>query len=551
MTSGFCGDLLLTNCVRFLTGETVPTRAAVLCHEDKIAAVAPSPDEALAAARRDRRRIAPGVAVVDLGGALLLPGLHDCHVHLAATGRDLLAANLRSCGALEDVWTALRLADQAGLHQGPLLVGNGLNELNLAERKMPTLTELDSLFQGQPVLISRVDGHSCIVNSAAWKSLDLPFCVDGPYPEGVELDSATGRPTGCFRAAANAAARRRLEALQTDTDRERAIISAAELAADAGCTTIHCLEGGGMGTLADAEVLLRLRSSLPVRTVVFAQTTDMGWAVERGLSQIGGCLLIDGSLGSHTAALREPYADRAETSGVLYFGDADLRHFLTEADRAGLQVALHTIGDAAIEQAISAWESISSEPRRGMRHRLEHFSLPSADQIRRAVSLGMTLSVQPSWARDDNPYPAQLACLRLGQERARRLYPLRTLLDAGAVVIAGSDSPVAALDPLAGIIGAIHHFQPGESVGLGEAIALSTANAARAAGPDLPARGRIRAGLAADLTIVRIPGEARSHTAEDSLTHVHHWQAIGTVMAGRLRLNAAGHTIGAASQSQV
>jgi predicted amidohydrolase YtcJ len=205
-----------------------------------------------------------------------------------------------------------------------------------------------------------------------------------------------------------------------------------------------------------------------------------------GLTAIGGDLPADGSIGARTAALTEPY-EGTEGAGTLAYDDEVLRGFFHDAHEAGLQVGMHALGDRAIEQVLTAWESIahtldSRERRhfRARRHRIEHFELPTRGQIERAAMLGIAASVQPTfdlvWGHEGGLYER-----RLGQTRARAMNPLRLLTERGVLVGVGSDAPVVPMDPWLTIHAIEHHHDPGQRMGRAEALRLHTAGSARLA----------------------------------------------------------------------
>ena len=198
------------------------------------------------------------------------------------------------------------------------------------------------------------------------------------------------------------------------------------------------------------------RRRLPVDVSPVPASMSLPEAMERGFLAIGGDLPVDGSIGARTAAFAHPYEDGAE-QGELYHDDDALAEFFHAGHNAGLQVGVHAIGDRAIEQVLETWERVyaaldSRERRhfRARRHRIEHFVLPSADQIERTAMLGLAVSVQPAfdrlWGQGGGMYEE-----RLGPARAMAAHPIRTMLDRGIEVGVGSDSPVTPLDPMLAI----------------------------------------------------------------------------------------------------
>jgi hypothetical protein len=252
----------------------------------------------------------------------------------------------------------------------------------------------------------------------------------------------------------------------------------------------------------DVEVLLTQRALLPIDVVTYIAVTDIPLIMDLGLQMIGGDLSLDGSIGARTAYLSEAYAD-GDGNGVRYRDDDALAEFLQSAHLAGLQVAMHAIGDGAIDQALGTWErvyhSLDSRERRhfrARRHRIEHFEIPAEGHVERAANLGMAISVQPSfdamWGHPGGMYER-----RLGSDRAARMNPFRTLLERGMEVGAGSDSPVTALDPMAGIRAFETHHDPEQRLSRGDAIRLFTSGSARLAHLE-GKKGRLEPGMQAD-----------------------------------------------------
>jgi predicted amidohydrolase YtcJ len=231
-------------------------------------------------------------------------------------------------------------------------------------------------------------------------------------------------------------------------------------------------------------------------------STDIPFVMDFGLPRIGGDLSLDGSIGARTALLSEPYVDSPE-SGAQFVPEDELVEFFHNAHLAGLQVAVHAIGDGAIEEALRAWErvygALDSRGRRhfrARRHRVEHFEMPTQGQVERAAMLGLAISVQPAfdaeWGHTGAMYER-----RLGEERARAMNPFRTLMARGMAVGAGSDSPVTPLDPMAGIGSLERHHHPAERLSRDEAVRLFTFGSALVANLE-EKKGRLEPGMQAD-----------------------------------------------------
>ncbi len=409
-----------------------------------------------------------GVPVVGFGDAVALPGLWDAHVHLLSTGLALREVDLSGARRLVDV---LELVRDAAPSAGEILMCAGLDDSRLAEGRLPTGAELDVASPTKPVAVTRVDYHTLVVNAAAWPR----FGLDPSWP-GVELD-AGGRPTGVLRGRANELARAKIRGRLESATKTAAYRDAAALAASRGVVALCALEGGQIAGEEDVRILLECRERLPVETFIFPQITSATTARELALPRLGGCLLVDGSIGSWTAALSEPYADKATTRGELYFADDDLNALVMTAHAAGLQVALHAIGDRAVSQVLDAYGVAAYEhPRDDCRHRVEHAELISDRDLKRAADLGAILSVQPAfeWLWGG---PGKLYETRLG-ERRRRTNRLRSALRAGVALAGGSDSNITPINPLLGVAAATSHPTEEERLSFDDALAMFTIGAA-------------------------------------------------------------------------
>jgi predicted amidohydrolase YtcJ len=227
--------------------------------------------------------------------------------------------------------------------------------------------------------------------------------------------------------------------------------------------------------------------------------------MDLGLETIGGDLSLDGSIGARTASMSEPYVD-GSGSGVRYRADDDLAEFFHNAHLAGLQAAVHAIGDSAIEQALRVWErvyrTLDSRQRRhfrARRHRIEHFELPSEEQIERAAALGLAISVQPAFDAEWG-HPGGLYEQRLGTSRAGRMNPFSTLMMRGLEVGAGSDSPITPLDPMYGLWALETHHDPSQRLSREEGVRLFTVGSARLAHLE-EKKGQLTPGMQADFAV--------------------------------------------------
>jgi predicted amidohydrolase YtcJ len=429
--------------------------------------------------------------VVELPGTTIIPGFVDAHVHLTGTGIHEAGPAIDAVRSKAELLETLR--ETAAGQERPVLV-HGFDETTWDRPEFPTVDELNDVSE-LPVVAVRTDGHICLANRRA---IDAAGVGDLP---GLERD-ADGVPTGVLRREANWALQRWYHDQLEANDVQELQLRAASLAASRGITSVHEMAMAGQRGTRDFEVLMGHRDQLPVDVIPYVATTEIPYVMDFGLPRIGGDLSLDGSIGARTAHVGDPYVD-GEGTGVAYHGDEELAEFFHNAHLAGLQVAVHAIGDAAIEQALACWErvygALDSRGRRhfrARRHRIEHFEMPGQDQVERGANLGLAISVQPgfdaAWG-----HPGQMYEQRLGPERSTRMNPFRTLLARGMAVGAGSDSPVTPLDPMAGIAAAQGHHESFERLGREEAIRLFTRGGSLIAGLE-DKKGTLEPGMQAD-----------------------------------------------------
>lgn len=488
-------QLLLKNAGFFPLGAVPLGADALLIQDGRIAA--------LDKEARLAERLSPRARAIDLGGQVVLPGFIDTHVHLVETGLLTQGVDLTSA---KDIRQVLDLLAQAFPHRpsSRLLRAHSLDPGQLIERRYPRMEELDAISSQVPIFVLRRDGHSCAVNSGFYQLAGLTEQVPG-----VEVDPNAGSPTGTLRAQAMELARRCKARLADGEDRGEAMCRACWQMVKKGVTTLHamCARQG------DVDLLVERGDQMPVDVVPYLMTLDVYQAQRRGLGQIGGDLMVDGSLGSHTAALFEPYADRRGHCGQLYLQKEELTEFVAKAHQVGLQVAMHAIGDRAVEQLLSAYEAtLDADPREDHRHRIEHAELVTPGQIRRIAEREIALAVQPAfeafWGGPQGMYAR-----RLGPKRAARTNPYRSLVEAGVTIAGGSDSYVTPVDPLAGISAAVNR-SPRHRLSVLEAVRIFTANGAWL-GFQEKERGLLKVGMKADLAVLSadprsVPPEAIS-----------------------------------------
>ncbi len=444
-------------------------------------------------------------APCDLRPSTIIPVLHDCHVHFLQTGLMDLDVDLGSASRFDDMLSLL--ADATSRHDGSILRAHSFDPDLMSDGRYPTMAELDAISSVLPILVKRRDGHSGVVNSAAWRLLSLS---EGAV--GVGLDEA-GLPTGTLRAQAYTTAIRKVEGFLTRDERVECFRRAAALAVRRGIGVVHALAGSKEPSNTDVELLLEVQDELPIDTVVYSQMEDVDRVAALGLPRIGGCLLLDGSFSSGTAALATPYADR-EGTGVLYYEDEDLTAFFRRAHERGLQLSVHALGERAIDQAIRCYRAAAGSETRQARHRIEHCELPSDAHIEAIAESGISPCVQPTfellWGG-----PAGMIEKRLGSARAARTNPHRTMLAAGIPLAGGSDSYVTPMDSLLGIHSAVNRPNESERISVFDAVGLFTSGAARVSF-DESKRGTLEVGKEASFTVLDDdPFDVRPETIKD------------------------------------
>ena len=439
----------------------------------------------------DPEQAPPHADRFDLAGCVIGPAFVDAHVHLTPTGIGLTGLDLAGVRSGEELLRALRTyADQ---HTGRVIWGHGYDTHGFPD-ELPSPDELSEAARGRAVYLSRVDGHSSLVDRSTLSAAPLARA------QGIQKD-ADGRPTGILKREANHIVRRWSVGAMSTSELRAARDAAAAHAAALGIAAVHEMGGPDIMGIDDFDAWRFGR--WPLEVVPYWGGVDLGFVVERDLKQVGGDLLLDGSLGSHTAALVEPYAD-ADTCGQLELDDETLTEFFLEATHAGIQVGVHAIGDAAVRQAVRCWRAVDERlpdhlegAVRRLHHRIEHAEVMPPDLLDDIADLGLVISTQPAfeaaWGGPEGMY-AQ----RLGAERAAWTNPYRALADRGVNLAFGSDSNVTPMDPWGTVHAAEHRGFPEHAISRLEAVSSSTLGGRSAARQDRFV-GVIRAGMRADL----------------------------------------------------
>ncbi len=481
---------------------------------------------AVGQAGRLASRVPRDVPRYDLPDALVTPGFVDGHTHFAmwALGR----RRVQLTGAATRVEAVGRVAAAAPV-QGWVL-GQGW-DANRWDRR-PDRHDLDPVQHG-PAFLDSLDVHAAWVNSAALAAAGVSRETPDPFGGRIVRDG-NGEPTGLLLERAVDLVRRMLPEPPPDL-MDRALLDAQAEAHRLGVTGIHDVEGddalAGFGRL-EAGGRLRLRVLFQPPVASLPELVARGGRSGEGSDWlgIGGIkLFLDGSLGSRTAWMLQPY-EGSRDRGMPITTEEHARGAVQLAARSGLAATVHAIGDAAVRRAL---DLLTPLPRTPVAHRIEHFQCVHPDDLDRAAAAGITVSMQPAHLLTDIPLVD-----RHWGGRGRGAYAFRSLLRRGTSLVFGSDAPVASLDPREGVYAALERrvegaprgaWGPGETLTLEDAVRAYTA-APAAAGGSRHRRGALAPGLDADLVAWSGPAEAEPGDGDAFRAGM----AVLTVVAGEV-----------------
>lgn len=450
---------------------------------------------------------------INLHGRAVVPGLTDAHVHLTLHGLAARTVRLNEARSLDQA-LALIVKRVATLPADAWLEGGGWNHADWGGT-WPTRDDLDRVCPNHPAILLRRDGHSAWVNSKALERAGITDTTADPPGGWIQRDQA-GRATGILQEQASALVANLLKP-PTPAERQSALTDALKEALSYGLTSLHIpatMEPtDGRATCSDLQVL-RERGELPARCLFYLSSSDLDAAIALGLRsgfgdhwiRFGGVkLFADGALGSETAEMFAPYAG-STSMGLATIDFDELNSMFERANRAGIALAVHAIGDAANRKVLDAIELADAYTHLPLRNRIEHAQILHADDISRFAKLNVVASMQPIHATSD-----MATADRLLGERCATAYAWRSLLKAGALLAFGSDAPVESLNPWLGIHAAVTRQRPtGEPQGgwyasqrltLEEALHGFIVGPASASG-EAAFKGTLAPGMVADLAVL-------------------------------------------------
>jgi predicted amidohydrolase YtcJ len=429
--------------------------------------------------------------IVELGSGALLPAFGEGHIHFSNWAVFNSTFDVRSAADFEEIKAIIR--SYSARDQGvKVLFGFGHSRHAHAEKRLITRSELDDAEKERPLYLVCYDGRSAVANTAAI----------GMLPPAIRSLRGFDLETGQLFHEAFYEATDYISGKLPATRLFKYILKGMDTLSEYGVGLIHTVEGIGYPRDLDVDLVRFAAKGAQGNFRIYFQTMDTDKVLKRGLPRIGGCFAcaLDGCFGARDAALLEPYTDDPGNKGILFYSDEEVTAFVKKANRAGLQVQLHCVGDAAVRQAADAIEAALEEfPREDHRHTLIHACLIPERSLEKIAALGIGISVQPGFYLSPLE-PIEYLETILG-ERARQISPLKKMIELGINVNGGSDGPVTIPNPIEGIHGACNHPNPGQSVSIADALRMYTYNVAHTSF-DEEERGTLEEGKTADMVIL-------------------------------------------------
>ncbi len=461
----------------------------------------------------------PDTKVVDLGGRFVMPGLNDAHVHLAGAGFQKQTVDLSGVKSLSEFRDRIRArVDIAG--PGEWITGAGWDETKWPVKALPSRWDVDEVTTDHPVFLERTDGHIAVANTRALQLASVTLASKDPAGGQIDRD-VTGQPTGILRESARDAVTAVIP-LPTHDQRRKAIEVALQEVTSFGVTSIQdnstwedfqiyeeIQKEGKLGTR--ITEWLSFRTPLDkLREERAAHSSSDNWLRTGMLKGF-----MDGSLGSRTAALLEPYADDPKNIGLPQFEGAELDEMTKERVEEGFQIGFHAIGDKGVQMALDAFADAEKEAQAkrlkasdgtdNFRLRIEHAQVTTPAQILRFKQLKVIASMQPSHLLTDMNW----AQSRLGPQRAAHSYAWAELLKQGVVLAFGTDYPVESVSPFRGLYAAVtrksedgkKEYFPEQKLTIEQAIAAYTSGSAFAEFAEKD-KGTLEVGKLADFAVL-------------------------------------------------
>jgi predicted amidohydrolase YtcJ len=534
---GAAADLVLINGKIWTVNRAAPEAEALAVSRGRLVTVGRTADV--------KSLVGPGTRVLDLHGRRVLPGFFDGHIHLLGSGLRLAEVALKDARDEEEFGKRLREFDQK-LPRDRWLLGGEWDHDRTFAGQLPTAELLDKYVPDRPVFLRRYDGHMAVVNTRVLKLAGITADTADPPGGVIYRKPGSKEPTGLLRDNAMGLVNRHIPET-TDAEIAEAVRAALAEARQVGVTSVQDMDGSGLAT---RRRLFRLYQQM-ARDGSLTLRIDLRWplaeweslarlGVQAGFGddwvRIGGLKgFVDGSLGSSTAKMFDPFVNEPGSTGVFVTPLDKLREYILGADKAGLSVAVHAIGDRANAELLDIFAEV--EKRNGPRDR--RFRIEHAQHLRpvdypRFKELGVIASMQPYHAIDDGRWAEG----RIGAKRCASSYAFRSLLDAGAKLAFGSDWSVAPLSPLLGIDAAVNRrtlngkhpggWFPEQKITVTEAVEAYTLTAAYAAFQEKD-RGSLEPGKLADFVVL-----SRDILADAERDHIAETDVLLTAVGGKV-----------------
>jgi len=429
------------------------------------------------------------VSVIELGNRALIPAFGDSHIHFASFATFNAGLNVADAKSNAEILDMIR--EFVPKCKDKLLIAFGASNHSVAEKKFVTREELDSVCPDKPLFMVKYDGHTCVVNTKLLNILkDKVKDLRGYHEDTGEMNQEAFFKFSDY-VSSSVPPVRLIRNMQI----------AADHLASKGIGMIHSVSGVGYTMDLDVDMEHWFSKGLDngIQMRVYFQTMDVKKAKRRKMVRIGGCFesALDGCFGSADAAMLEPY-EGTDDKGILYYSDEQVTEFCKKANRAGLQIEIHAIGDAAFAQATRALkEALDDCPREDHRHTIIHACLPTEEGIQICVDYEIALAIQScfiDWPNEPQEYLEGL----LG-ERAAQLNPFKTYADRGIVQALGSDGPCTEPDPISWIHKACNNGD--QSLTVQQALKMCTYNTYWMSF-DETMRGSLELGKYADMVIL-------------------------------------------------
>lgn len=495
-------NLMLLNGKIYTMNPKLPKAEAVAIRDHKIIAVGKNSEVGNLGRKKFK--------VINLEGRAVVPGLIDCHAHFLSFANNLKRVNLQGIGSPKKLLSLIKSFSRK-LKPGEWVIGDGWDKNILGDESIFTQEILDQVCPENPVALQSKDHHLLWVNSRAMKLAGIDKSTNDPPGGMVERDPITREPTGLLIENACDLVWKKIPPLSKSFTKELTKV-ALKIANSYGLTGIHNFDED---EAFDVFQQLLENEELTLRVCNWISKGDLDSAINVGIRsglgnehlRFGGVkFYCDGTLGSQTALMFEPYEGSTDNFGIEVTSQEELTHMVKKASQAGISVAMHAIGDKGVHQALNAVEGSFEHKLKDtrLRHRIEHVQFLHPQDVKRFKKLGVMASVQPIHVLSDKEIAD-----RYWGKRGKLAYAYKTLLKNGAKLVFGSDAPIESLDPLKGIYSSVlrrknneeKSWYPKEKLKVADAVYAYTQEASYASYEE-DLKGSIQMGKLGDMVIL-------------------------------------------------